>query len=134
MPFEQVPTVAKAPKATQCSISYMRLTHSDAKNDRPKRLPRLIIGIPRGILGNFKPNKDKLYELHVGTGKDAGKARIIPGGAGVAPSTLKYCVVFRFGFVPMLGDEIADKEFINGRAIDGGYEIDLPAWFKPIED
>lgn len=133
MPFQAIETVTKTAKATQASISYMRVTHADAKRDRPRPLPRLIVGIPRGILGAFKPHKDKLYEFHVGTGKDAGKARIVLGVNGVTPSVLKHFIAFRFGYVPMLGDEIADKEFVNGRAIDGGYEIDLPAWFKPSE-
>lgn len=48
------------------------------------------------------------------------------------PNMLKNAVAFRFGYVPMLGDEIADKEFVDGFAIDGGFEICLPPWFKPI--
>lgn len=127
MPFEALAIVPKVKPHSRASISYMRHTHEGSKLRPP---PKLIVGIPRGILGTFKPKKDALYEFHVGTGKDVGKARIVAGKDGVAPSIMKYFVAFRFGFVPTLGEDIADKEFVDSRPVDGGFEIDLPAWFK----
>lgn len=133
MPFEVLATVTKPAKESRPSISYMRFKSTTDPDNISKRLPKLIVGIPKGMISGFKPKKDELYEFHVGTGKDAGRARIIPGKNGIAAIVLKNCVAFRFGFVPMLGDEIADKEFIDGHAIDGGFELALPAWFKPSE-
>lgn len=127
MPFEVLETIKKELKASRPSISYMRFVSERTKK---KNMPKLIVGIPRAILGPFKPKAETLYEFHVGSGKDAGRARIVPGKNGVAATTLKNFIAFRFGFVPALGDEIADKEFVDGRPIDGGFEIDLPAWFK----
>ena len=131
MPFQQIGTVRNAAPKARASISYMRTTHKNRPADKPKPLPRLIVTIPRAMLGAFKPKETALYEIHLGTGKDTGKARILPGAAGVAPSMCRYYIGFRFGFVPVLGDEIADRESVEGRPVDGGFEIDLPAWFKP---
>lgn len=133
MPFEHLPTITKPAKESRPSISYMRFRTTKDPDNIVKRLPKLIIGIPKGMISGFKPKKDELYEFHVGTGKDAGKARIVPGKNGISACMLKNAVAFRFGYVPMLGDEIADKEFVDGSAIEGGFELVLPAWFKSSE-
>lgn len=128
MPFEAVATEPRVARQARPSISYMRQSseHRAIKN----RLPRLNVSIPRAVLGAFKPNGTTTYEFHIGTGKDVGKARIVPGKNGVRALQMKHCVGFRFGYVPKLGDEIADREYVEGRPVEGGYEIDLPAWFK----
>ena len=83
------------------------------------------------IAENFKPKANQRYALQVGTGADVGKARIEPITAGgVTPSIVKGGVTFRFGYVPMLGSDAAEKEFIEARATKTGFEIDLPPWFK----
>lgn len=133
MPYEFLQTVTKPAKESRPSISYMRFRSPKDPDNMKKRLPKLFIGIPKGMLSGFKPKQGELYEFYVGTGKDAGKARIVPGKAGISACVLKHAVAFRFGYVPMLGDEIADKEFVDGVAIDGGFELTLPAWFKPSE-
>lgn len=133
MPFEYLATVTRPAKISKPSISYMRFRSPKDPDNMRKALPKLIIGIPKGMVSGFKPKEGELYEFHVGTGKDSGKARIVPGKNGITANVLKNAVAFRFGYVPMLGDEIADKEFVDGAAIDGGFELTLPPWFKPSE-
>ena len=82
-------------------------------------------------MADFKAKKDQPFTLSVGTGTDAGKARISPAVKGVVPTHFLHGLVFRFGYVPMLGTDAAEKEFVAVKAIGkDGFEIDLPPWFK----
>lgn len=128
MPFQIVPTIAKAMKDVRASISYRRnLNTKKATSANPK----LVVGIPQAVMNGFKPKANDLYALMAGTGADKGRARIVATKAGgVAPRILKGGAVFRFGFCPMLGSDAAEKEFVAVKSIDGGFEIELPAWFK----
>lgn len=142
MPFEDLITVAAAPKDALASISYRRAEIGKKLNPHPK----LIVGIPAKYCPHNKsstPKKDAqvgkltpgLWSFMVGTGTDAGKARIMPSATGVHGRMLKAgAMAFRFGYVPMLGKDAAEKEFVEVRAVMSdkgqGFEIDLPPWFK----
>ncbi len=136
MPFEYVPTISAPPKDIFASISYRRNLTKHGKN----RNPKLIIGIPKSVCALFKSStKDKktppefYYEFHIGTGTDKGKARILktnPGSVGVRATILKGGMVLRFGYVPMLGSSAAEKDMVEVKTIDDGFEITLPSWFK----
>lgn len=127
MPFEVVSTVSGRQNETQATISYRKII---TKSGRAK-LPRLIIGIPAAVVnGGGKLKANATFALKVGTGADKGKARILPAPEGVTARLLKGGITFRFGYLPMLGTDQAEREFVEARSIDGGFEIDLPAWFK----
>lgn len=128
MPFERLETQPHQVHAGRPSISYKR---PSSKKTGP-RPPRLMIGIP----GALMPPKGKVaerYGLSFGSGKDAGRLRIVPDAKGIEPGKRMNFLTFSFGFVPMLGDEAAEKEFIDGKLLEGGagWELTLPAWFKP---
>lgn len=126
MPFEVLPIVAKPLKDVRASISYRK---SDTKHGRSKN-PKLIVGIPKAISGDFKPKATQLFNMLIGHGADAGKARILPATDGVKPTLLKGGAIFRFGFVPMLGQDAAEKDFVAVKTHGAGFELELPAWFK----
>ncbi len=129
MAFEILPTITGSEKKTLASVSYRR--------KRGGSIPRLMIGIPTIIAGDFRPKKGQLYAFHIGTGDDAGKGRILPSndsGMGAQAKMIKGGVTFAFGRAPMLGKDEADKEFVPARAIDGGFEIDLPPWLNPYNE
>lgn len=127
MPFDDLEFVAAPMKAVQASISYRRI---GTRNGRSK-MPKLIIGLPAAVLTGFKPKESQLFTLQVGSGADAGKARIVPATEGVKAMVRRGGATFRFGYVPMLGDDQAEKEFVAVKATKDGFEIVLPAWFKP---
>ncbi|MBN8965845.1 MAG: hypothetical protein J0H89_10810 [Rhizobiales bacterium] len=128
MSFENVAFIAKPLKDVQASISYRK---NATKLGRSKN-PVLIIGIPKTAMGEFKAKKEQTFIIAVGAGVDAGKARILPDTSdGVLAKHLKGGLVFRFGYVPMLGEDSAEKEFVPVKALGkDGFEITLPAWFK----
>lgn len=128
MPFEPLEFISKPLKDVQASISYRR---NETKHGRSKN-PVLIIGIPVTAARDFKAKKDQMFGLSIGSGPDAGKARILPQSApGVLAKHLKGGLVFRIGYVPMLGTDTAEKEFVPVKALTGnGFEITLPPWFK----
>ena len=72
--------------------------------------------------------------LQLGSGADKGKIRIKGGKSkeGVEPKQLMHAFVFRFGYVPKLGDDIFDGGHRPVRKIsDDEFEIDAPAeWFN----
>lgn len=128
MPFDVVPTISKPLKDVQASISYRK---NLTKLGRSKN-PKLIIGIPKLAMGSFKYDGKQVFQILIGNGEDVGKARIQPAtGTGAAARALKGGLVFRFGYVPMLGDDSAEKEFVSVKALtNNAFEIVLPAWFK----
>lgn len=128
MAFEKIETVKGPSKQLLASISYRRFG---------KKLggqPRLVIGIPKGIVGDCKLKDGMQFALTLGTGSDLGKLRIAgvdAGGAGA--KMLKGSVGFHFGFVPMLGTDAADKEFVEAKLLPGKdpvFELIAPPWFK----
>ena len=65
-----------------------------------------------------------------------GRSGLTPSAEGVVPREVKGGLAFRFGFVPLLGTDAAEKENVNGRVVPNGkdgpvIELDAPAWFKP---
>lgn len=131
MPFEPMHTVVKQTRPLMASISYRKF---DTKKGRGKP-PRLLIAIPTTVSGAFAPKSNDTFEFHIGTGEDIGKARIMPGRDGVIPTHFMHAWVFRFGFVPLLGHDAADKEQVDVKMIGKDtFEIALPKWFKSGKD
>jgi hypothetical protein len=124
MPFEVVETETKDNMPPTALISYMRARRKGgAEYDRNKVKPRLTITVPTSIF----ISKAERFLLLVGTGADAGKARIkaTKDKKGVKPSEFKAHLILRFGHVPKLGDEIFDGERCAIRRVsDDEYEID----------
>lgn len=132
MPFEDLKFEVERSTKTMASISYMRPARKGSKSGG-KKLPRLAIAVPTVLTDQSSNKAGTRYGLQVGTGPDLGKARIVPSKKpdAVEPRDMKNCLLFRFGFIDRLGDEIADKEFVQARRLpDGSFEIDLPQWFK----
>lgn len=140
MSFDEIETVPKAALRPTAKIKYMRPqprkvkdgAESRRKYDRRKQYPQLQIILPTVVCG---VGKAKAHRFLVGAGADVGKARIKGTGKvdelAVTPRELKHCFIWNFGFVPALGDEIADEEDVECRKIgDDEFEITLPAWFK----
>ena len=128
MPFEPLPTVpGDTGYKIGGSISYKRNSRSRNK----KSPPRLIICLPATI-NNGNIRKNDRVALLVGTGADEGKARLLKGNSGAAIAHLLRGggVLLRFGYVPMLGLDQAEREQLDFRADGDGFEFDLPAWFK----
>lgn len=127
MPFEILETIPRDSRQPMASVSYERRGKKNA-------LPQLIVAIPTTLAGICKRER---FRFDIGTGADAGKARVSGLAKGVpgtsAPGTMmKHSLVIRFGEVPALGDDAAAKEPCAVRKIDDNtWEIDLPPWFKP---
>jgi|GEM_PF-2223514 hypothetical protein len=135
MPFEICETVAGKLKEVKASISYTRYPIREGRRRRKPEseyLPRLVIGIPKAAVTAAKKAASQAYVLQIGAGADAGKARLLPCDKGqVRPRELKGGLAFRFGYVPLLGNAIADREYVDVKALPGGgFEIALPAWFR----
>lgn len=129
MPFETLETETKFNRPLQAAISYMRAARKGEHKKGSK--PRLLITIP-SVLSAL--SKKKFFMLQLGKGVDLGKARVVGQAVGnkctIMPKNLKHSFVYDFGYVPMLGDEIAGLEHIAVRKIsDDEFEIDLPPWF-----
>ena len=128
MPFEALETIPKDRHVPMASISYER----PARGNHNK-LPRLIVAIPTTLAGMCKPVR---FVIEIGTGADAGKARVTGVSkevAGVtAPGTMmKNALVIRFGEVPALGPDAATKEPCKVEKVqDHIWDITLPAWFQ----
>lgn len=127
MAFKILEIVAPPRRAPQASISYRR--QKNGQNRAAK--PRLRIGIPEAVASTC--DKNVKFEFLIGSGPDAGKARIVKGAtAGVDPIKMNHGgLVFVFGYVPMLGDDAAEVERVPVKAVKDGFEIELPPWFKP---
>ncbi len=134
MPFAPLETITRPLKEVKASISYMRFRREGKKKKQEHEYtPRLVIGIPKAVVTAPKKMAAQSYVLQIGSGNDAGKARLLPAanGNGVTPRELKGALAFRFGYVPLLGDSVADREMVDVKALSGGgFELTLPAWFK----
>jgi hypothetical protein len=131
MGFQVLPTIIGKwglPAKTKGSLSYRRLKY---KTGAKQRDPRLLISIPRAFTDGMTITKGDRYVLLVGDGDDTGKARLLrsTNGDGSKVQVFSGCVSLRFGFVPMLGHDAAEKEDIDVRQCEGGFEIELPKWF-----
>jgi hypothetical protein len=113
---------------TKGSLSYRRVKY---KNGAKQRDPRLLITIPKAFTGGMDIKKGDHFVLLIGDGPDTGKARLIrsENGEGSRVAIFSGAVSMRFGFVPMLGHDAAEKEDVDVRQVEGGFEIDLPQWF-----
>ena len=151
MPFTSLPFEPSPMKQLCGSISYKRSKRKDGPNGKP----RLIISIPKAIAGDPLPEDSDRWGLDLGSGEDAGKLRIVPAMVGVKCVLLKWVCVWRFGYVPLLGDEAAEIERCEAKRLNlssadskpsanpqmygarsadqvvgGCFELVLPAWFK----
>lgn len=135
MPFEELETITRDNQPPTALVSYMRSTGRGGvgKTD-PAKKPRLSITLPTSICGIGKLKK---HQLLIGSGADKGKLRLkgVAAGkaGGVKPSEFKTHFIWRFGYVPKLGDEIFDGERCAVRKIgDDEFEVDInSAWFEP---
>lgn len=132
MPFETVETIKNTAKATGAKITYLRKSSPTGKRPNPDKKPRLSISIPNTVCGAVKA---KAFTLLFGTGKDLGRIRIkgVKAGDGIEPTLLMHATVFRFGYVPKLGDDIFDGGHRPVRKVgDDEFEIEVPAsWYEP---
>jgi hypothetical protein len=137
VPFENLETITRDNMPPTALISYMP-TQGHGKNAgkvKKDSKPRLVITLPTTICGLAKADR---WALQLGSGPDAGKLRIkglaknAPAKQGIAPSEMKNCFKFNFGFVTKLGDDHFDGERRPVRKIsDDEFEIDIPAsWFE----
>lgn len=129
MPFDKLETITKNNMQPTARVTYLRGIRNGVEKKGVK--PKLVISVPSVICGTAKA---KTFELSLGTGDDAGKIRISGCKSemtGIAPTELKHAFVFRFGFVPRLGNDIFDGGRCAVRKIsDDEFEIDFPAeWF-----
>jgi len=94
--------------------------------------PKLVISIPKHFTEGVTVVKGDRYVLMIGDGDDAGKARVMKSsnGEGSKVQVFSGCISLRFGYVPMLGHDAAEKEDVDVRQVPGGFEIDLPSWFS----
>ena len=67
-----------------------------------------------------------------GGGDGAGRARLARSydSQGANARLFRGAVTFRFGHVPMLGTDAAEKEPIEVHMADGDFEFELPKWFS----
>lgn len=113
MPFDEVETETKDNMPPTALLSYMRPSRKGGQEARNKGKPRLSITCPTTICGTSKSER---HVLLVGTGADKGKLRVRAHdpkrdkGKGVKPTEFKKHFIWRFGYVPKLGDEIFDGE------------------------
>ena len=130
MSFAPLETYTKRNAPPTAKITYLRGCRGE--KPKPDAKPQLFISLPSTICGAAKA---KTFALLIGSGEDAGKLRIRGCNSeddGVAPTELKRAFVFRFGYVPKLGDEIFDGGRQPARKIsDDEFEIDFPPeWFE----
>jgi hypothetical protein len=136
MPFETLETITKANMPPRAKITYLRgvvKRGKDAGKHKDDAKPQLMVTIPTTICGTAKA---KFFALLLGSGNDKGKIRIKGVKSekeGVTPKELKNAFVFRFGYVPKLGDDIFDGGHRLVRKIgDDEFEIEIAAeWFTP---
>lgn len=130
MPFEVLETISRIANAggkTSASIGYRR-------HGEKGKLPVLIVTVPVRLVNGFKHGPDDRFQLHLGSGNDQGKARIVRSPVGVKVKPFKHHLIFRFGYVPMLGTDQAAKEDIEVKFLPPhSFEIKLPPWFKSDE-
>jgi len=126
MPFEILDTETKDNMPPTATLSYMRSTRVGKNGGGAgKGKPRLIVTLPTVIC----IAKSERFVLLLGSGEDAGKLRIkgTKEKRGVKPGEFKSHLMFRFGFVPKLGEDIFDGERCKFMLMqNAAYEIDAP--------
>jgi hypothetical protein len=133
VPFETLETITKQNMPPNAKLSYMPSSSRGKSAGKLARdpKPQLIVSIPTTVCGT---SKAKAFVLSLGTGKDAGKLRVVgcaKNEKGIEPKQLAHTFIFRFGYVPKLGDDHFDGEHRPVRKIsDDEFEIDVPvSWF-----
>jgi hypothetical protein len=130
VPFDDLETITKIGGPPKATISYMRSGRKGTTNTERKGQPRLIVTLPTTICGTGKMPRHKVL---IGSGEDEGKLRIkgVAEG-GVKPAEFKSHFIWRFGYVPRLGDEIFGAQTCAARKVDDDeFEVDVPAsWFS----
>ncbi|WP_316214331.1 hypothetical protein [Bradyrhizobium sp. SZCCHNR2032] len=133
MSFIEIEFIPRGNEAPQAKLSYLRPKKRDGSN-KPGAKPELRITIPTAICGAAKAEH---FTLKVGAGDSAGKVRVAAAakmGTGIKPSELKHVFVFKFGYVPQLGEDIFDDERCAVRKIDADtFELDVGKLFAAPE-
>ena len=132
MSFIEIECIPRGSEPPQAKLSYLRPTNRKGEH-KPGVKPVLSISIPTVICGTARA---EAFVLQVGAGESAGKIRIVAAtkpNSGIKPHELKHAFVFKFGYVPQLGDDIFDDERGAARKIETDvFEIDVsPALFGP---
>lgn len=126
MSFIEIEFIPRGSEPPQAKLSYLRPKNRKGEHKAGIK-PVLSISIPTAICGAAK---SETFVLQVGAGTSAGKIRIVAAtkpNTGVKPHELKHAFVFKFGYVPQLGDDIFDDERCAARKIDVDvFEIDVP--------
>jgi hypothetical protein len=129
MPFDVLPTIVAETRKTYGSISYKR----NARSKNKKSPPRLIICLP-ALLNNGLIHDGDRVQLLVGSGKDAGHGLLVKAngkGDGITAHSIRGgAILLRFGYVPMLGSDPAEREPLDFQAVAEGLMFPLPPWFK----
>lgn len=121
MPFEELETFTKAPPRTNATISYMPATRKRSADERGPL--KLNVTLPTTVF----ISKSAKFKVLIGTGADSDKLRIIAHNDGIKPVEFKSHVIFRFGRVPALGDDMFDGTDCKlHRVADDVYEITAP--------
>lgn len=127
MPFTNPLVTVPGGRIAKASLSYRR-----NKRAKVKGMPNLVIGIPKDIAAGLVKSGDA-FTMLLGDGADKGKAHLVRTDRddGAVATVLRGSVVLRFGHVPMLGSDAAEKEAIELQPLDGGFgfELELPKWF-----
>jgi hypothetical protein len=141
MPFEDVAFVRFSNVQKPPTISYRGV--KSKKGGRTTNV-NLIVGIPAWKVKDAFPSssvpKKAKFVLQIDVERK--RIRIVIAssdhkGAGVEPTILKGgALTFRFGYIPMLGEESATQEDIKFMStLPGvGFEFDAPSWFKKDEE
>ena len=127
MPFETVKTVSGSERKIRASVSYKKISTKKGGG-----LPRLVVGIPAIIADEITVRAGQRFVFQLGTGDDAGTARVAPApnGDGIAPREVRGGLTFLFGVAPELGDDEEAKQFCKVEAVDGGFQIEVPEWLR----
>lgn len=131
----KVESIIKVKVDGKPSISYRRRKTKKRLTPNPDTPPALIIGVPSVLLSKFKNKDGDRYVLMLGDGPDAKKAMIVKDKDGACKAAHfgrpPGCFSFRFGYLPMMGMNAAEKEFVEVVAETAdSITITLPAWFK----
>lgn len=133
MAFETLEVIGKHNEPPTAKVTYLRGIRAP-KPGKPARpadervKPRLWISIPTTLCGTAKA---KAFELQLGSGPDLGKVRVTGcksgSKGGVEPHELMNAFIFKFGYVPRLGDDIFEDRYPVRKITEDVFEIDMPA-------
>jgi hypothetical protein len=141
MPFKLVETAPAQKKGNDgASVSYVRRGQTTDEEKKAKQKPFLLIAVSKLLLSGWTGlGEDWRYTLHIGTGSDRGRLRLIrtkkEDDGVILFVTAHGAGWLRFGYSTQLGDIDHPKEHVKAVLIDDGvnFEIDAPEWIKGLD-